>query len=460
MKTKNRDRKSTKPARHKFAVFGQLIKLIPPGLIHSAAREHGLEGHVRGFSVLSHLASMMFLQLASLISLNDICDWMRLKAASLLSFGVTPPSRNNLSHANKTRNAAFAESLFWKTLAHLSHAAPEFQRRRPGGKSRKGHGARLHRFKAKISAVDSTTLELWANCMDWAKHRRRKAAAKMHLRLGLNSFLPEFAVVDTAKEHDNKRAREVCSGLEAGEIVIFDKAYVDFAHLRDLDKRGVKWVTRAKSNMKYRRVRKNPLTKSQKAAGIVRDETVRLTGVNFAADFKGWTFRLVEAWVEVDEEMRLMTFITNGTAWSPRSVCDLYKARWEIEVFFKQVKQTLQLSSFVGYSANALRWQVWTALLVYTLLRFMGFLSAWGHSFTRLFAVARAALWERLDLLALLKSYGTAGGSFKMLGKPPPWQPILKGMEGFFAAEERPAIPKRPRGRPRGRPAKSSQAST
>ena len=102
--------------------------------------------------------------------------------------------------------------------------------------------------------------------------------------------------------------------------------------------------------------------------------------------------------------------------WSARSVCDLYRARWEIEVFFKQIKQTLKLSSFVGYSANAIRWQVWTALLVYVLLRFAAHPSNWGHSFTRLFTVVRAAMWERLDLLGLLRSYGTAGGSFRMPG--------------------------------------------
>ena len=118
--------------------------------------------------------------------------------------------------------------------------------------------------------------------------------------------------------------------------------------------------------------------------------------------------RRVEAWVEVDGEWRVMVFITNNMEWSPCSVCDLYRRRWDIEVFFKQVKQSLKLGSFLGHSANAVRWQVYTALLVYVLLRFMAHLSTWGHSFTRLFAVARSALWERIDLLALLKSYGTA----------------------------------------------------
>jgi hypothetical protein len=251
--------------------------------------------------------------------------------------------------------------------------------------------------------------------MDWAQHRRRKAAAKMHLRLNVGSFLPSFAIVDTAGENDSKRAREACAGLESGEIALFDKAYVDYEHLHDLDARGVQWVTRAKENFTYRAVRNLPVPSGGR---ILKDQIVVLKGAKWKKleKFKGWTLRRVEAMVEVDGKDKVMVFITNNVEWSARSVCDLYRARWEIEVFFKQVKQTLKLSGFVGYSANAIRWQVWTALLVYVLLRFAAHLSAWGHSFTRIFAVVRAAMWERLDLLGLLRSYGTAGGSFKILG--------------------------------------------
>jgi hypothetical protein len=352
------------------------------------------------------MATMIFVQLAHALSLNDVCDWLRLKARAIAGLGMTPPSRNNLSHANKVRDAGFIETVFWKTLGHLQRCEPAF-----GGK-RKGRRL-LHRFKARVHAVDSTTLELVANCMDWAQHRSRKAAAKMHLRLGVGSFLPAFAIVDTAGENDNKRARELCAGLQSGEIALFDKAYVDYAHLHDLDGRGVQWVTRAKENFQYRAVRNLPLPADKR---ILKDQIVVLKGAKWKKQFRGWTLRRVEAIVEVDGKDKVMVFITNNRTWSARSVCDLYRARWEIEVFFKQVKQTLKLSGFVGYSANALRWQVWTALLVYVLLRFAAHLSAWGHSFTRLFAVVRAAMWERLDLLGLLRSYGTAGGSFKLLG--------------------------------------------
>ena len=387
------------PTRANVVVLKQMLNLIPRGLINRHARETGVDAKARTFSVVSHLSAMLFAQLSHAIGLNDVCDWLRLKSVVLSRLGVTPPSRNTLSHANKVRNAEFVEQLFWSVLGHLQHAQPDF------AAGRKGKGL-LRRFKVRIHAVDSTVMQLVANCMDWAKHRRRKAAAKMHLRLDLHSFLPSFAIVDTAGQHDNKRAREVCAGIAAGEIVIFDKAYVDYEHLADLDARGVWWVTRAKDNMKSHAVKN--LTQGDEI--IIKDQVVALKGR------KGMRVRRVEAWVEVDGQWRVMVFITNNLAWSPRSVCDLYRRRWDIEVFFKQVKQSLKLGSFLGHSANAVRWQVYTALLVYVLLRFQAHLSNWGHSFTRLFAVTRSTLWERLDLLALLKSYGTASGRMTVIG--------------------------------------------
>jgi hypothetical protein len=392
--------KNTPPTRSNVIVLKQMLNLIPRGMINRHALATGVEAKARSFSVLSHLSAMLFAQLSHAIGLNDVCDWLRLKSGVLARFGVTPPSKNGLSNANMDRSSDFAEKLFWSVLGHLQHASPDF------AAGRKGRGL-LRRFKVRIHAVDSTVIQLVANCMDWAKHRRRKAAAKMHLRLDLHSFLPSFAIVDTAKQHDNKRAREVCANIAAGEIVVFDKAYVDFEHLFDLDQRGVWWVTRAKDNMVFRVVKNH--TKGHE--NILKDQIIELKGKQ-----KGMQLRRVEAWVEVDGKWRTMVFITNNLTWSPRSACDLYRRRWDIEVFFKQVKQSLKLGSFLGHSANAVRWQIYTALLVYVLLRFMAHLSEWGHGFTRLFTVTRAALWERIDLLALLKSYGTASGRLKVIG--------------------------------------------
>jgi Transposase DDE domain/Domain of unknown function (DUF4372) len=373
--------------------------------VSKIARETGVADQSRTFSPWSHTVSLLHAQLSHSIGLNDLCDGLQLHSGPLSTIrGATPPSRNGLSHANRERPAAMAEQLFWRMLEHLTEQSPGFA----AGKRR----GPAFRFKMPIHVIDSTTIELVANCLDWAKHRRRKAAAKTHLRLNLQSLLPGFVIVDTAAEHDNLRARELCADLKSGEIALFDKGYVDFEHLRDLDARGIFWVTRAKENMAYEVVKPMPRSKDQK---ILRDEIIRLNNPKQPAPE---LMRRVVALVEIDGEEREMTFLTNPLEWSPRSVADLYRCRWQIEVFFKQIKQTLQLADFLGHNANAVRWQVWTALLVYVLLRYLSYLSQWSHSFTRLFTVLRAALWEKLDLLKLLACYGTAGGSFRHLARP------------------------------------------
>lgn len=394
-----------KPTRSEFNILRQICNHIPPHLVTKLARETGAEDKSRTFSPWSHVVSLLHAQLTHGIGLNDLCDSLQLHSGPLSSIrAATAPSRNGLSHANRERPAAMGEQLFWEVSEHLCQQSPGFRVGRRRGPA--------FRFKMPIHVIDSTTLELVAHCMDWAQHRRRKAAAKTHMRLNLQNLLPGFVIVDTAAEHDNLRARELCAGLKSGEIALFDKGYVDFGHLRDLDKRGVFWVTRAKENMAYQVVQKMPESKDEK---ILRDEIIVLSNPNKPGPE---LMRRVVALVEVDGKEREMVFLTNNLEWSPRSVADLYRCRWQIEVFFKQIKQTLQLADFLGHNANAVRWQVWMALLVYVLLRYLSYLSEWGHSFTRLFTILRAVLWEKLDLLKLLACYGTARGSFRNLAQP------------------------------------------
>jgi len=240
--------------------------------------------------------------------------------------------------------------------------------------------------------------------MDWAKHRRRKAAAKCHMRLNLQTFLPFFAVVDAAKTHDAGHAKEACAGIKAGEIVVFDKAYIDYSHLFDLDNRGVFWVVRTKENMQYNVIKKLQLPKK---TNILKDEIIELVTPTSKINYPK-TLRRVEAIVEIDGKDKVMSFITNNIEWAASSVCDLYKSRWGIETFFKEIKQTLQLCDFLGYSSNAVQWQIWIALLAYILIRFLAHISNWKHSFTRLFTTIRALLWSRFSLTSLINSYGTA----------------------------------------------------
>jgi hypothetical protein len=412
MKKKNK----TVPAPSKLNLLRQICNFIPDFLVPKLARETGVERKVRTFSAWSHVVSLLYAQLTHSIGLNDVCDALGLNSGPLSSLrGATPPTRNNLSNSNKVRSAAMAEKLFWAVFEHLGNLSPRFVSGTAGKRF-------ARKFKRTIHLVDSTTIPLIASCMDWAKHRRRKAAAKCHLRLDLQSFLPRFAIVDTAKHNDAKRARELCAGIKAGEIVIFDKAYVDFAHLADLCMRMVFWVTRAKDNLSFKVVRRY---QNGAVGKILRDDLVRLTTPASRKDFPELMRRIV-ALVEVDGKEVEMVFLSNNLEWSASSIVELYRCRWQIEVFFKQIKQTLQLADFLGTSANAVRWQIWTALLVYLLLRYLSFLSDWSHSFARLFTLIRTALWKKWDLLALLERYGTAGGHFRYLARPE--QAYLPGM--------------------------------
>jgi hypothetical protein len=394
----------------KISVLRQLCNLIPNHLVPRLARECGVEEFCRTFTAWSHVVAMLYAQLTHSIGLNDVCDSLGLHSGGLSAIrGAKAPARNTLSHAGKVRPALLAEKLFWATLAHLQGLAPEFSQ------GRRGRGV-TRRFRKTIHLVDSTVIELVANSLDWAKHRRRKAAAKCHMRLDLHSLLPRFAIIDTARDNDAKRARELCASIQAGEIVIFDRAYLDFDHLFDLFLRGVSWVTRTKTNLQFRVLKRRKVPAGSR---ILADEEVVLRRKDaFFAKYPE-RMRRVRALVVVDGAEREMEFLTNSMEWAASSVADLYRARWDIEVFFKQIKQTLKLADFLGHSANAVRWQVWSALLVYLLLRFQGFLSSWAHSFTRLFAIVRAALWLKLDLAHLLQaSYGTAGGCFRALATP------------------------------------------
>ena len=335
------------PSKHSVTVLAQLFKLIPRNLIPKLANEHGVTKKSRRFSPASHVLALMFGQLAHSMSLNDICDCLRYHSGALIHIReATAPSRNGLSHANQVRNADMAEALFWSVSDGLKKACPSFgtQGRRYGGIPR--------RFKRVINVVDSSTIQLMANCLDWAKHRRRKAAAKMHLRLDLHSFLPEFIVVKSAGTNDLAESYELCAGVRSGEIVVFDKAYVGFDHLHSLSKRGVFWVTRAKENMHYEIVGQH----SEPGGNIIRDVDIKLRDFKSSRKYPA-KLRLVEAIVEIDNEPRVMVFITNNMQWAPSSICDLYKSRWGIEVFFKEIKQTLQIADFMGYSENAVRCQ-------------------------------------------------------------------------------------------------------
>jgi hypothetical protein len=405
-----------KPAKHQHTILKQICQQIPAHFVPKLARVFGVDKKARSFSPWSHIVAMLHVQIAHSLSLNDVADTLRNHSGVLTTIrGATPPSRNGLSHANRIRDPNMAQALFWDVLSHIQNNHPDF------GRGHKYSGL-PRRFKRTIYAVDSTTIQLVANCIDWAKHRRRKAAAKCHMQLNLQTFLPQFAIVKEASTHDSTEAYHLCRNLKSGEIAVFDKAYVDFTHLADLDKRGVFWITRAKDNMQYRIVKQHTKPKGD----ILSDVLIEL---ETPKSYKAYPqrLRLVTAYVEINGVRKIMRFITNNMTWAASSICDLYKCRWGVEVFFKQIKQTLQLSDFLGHSRNAILWQVWMALLAYALIRFIGHLGQWKGAFSRLFTLLRGVLFSRLDAFSIMSLCGTARGSPRMIGSPQ--QAYLPGFE-------------------------------
>ena len=399
-------KRNHKPAkRSDYTVLNQICNLIPPLLVPNLARQHGVDRKSRTFSPWSHVVGLMYAHLSHAFGLNDVCDALGEHAGKVWRIReATPPRRNTFSHANAHRDSAMAEALYWKMRAVCSGLSEKFVL---GGR-REGF---LRRLKKPIFAMDSTTIALVANCMPWAKHRRKKAAVKCHLSLNLQNHLPQTVCVEKARPHDSRFARFLCNPLQDGSIVVADKAYVDFRHFRELTADGIVWVVRARRDTAFRTVRTlhttdNPRILADEVVVLAREETAKKHPEGM---------RRIRALVEIDGKDRKMESLTNQTDWSAWTVAELYRCRWDIEVFFKEIKQTLQLADFLGNSEHAIKWQIWCGLLVHLLLRFLHYLSQWKHSFFRLFALLRACLWDEKDLHELLRLYGTASS-------PPRWR--------------------------------------
>lgn len=229
----------------RLTVLGQFCKLIPKYCLANVCTELNKEGikiAARAFSVWSHIVSMIYCHMAHCVSLNDICDGLQNFKGNLNNIrNATAPHRNTLSHANRTRDIVLIKRLFWKTVEHYQQTYPKFFTQ--GGRS---YFRLPRRFKRAIRAIDSTTIELIAKCMDWAKHRKHKAAAKVHVALDLISFIPIRVVTDSANHHDGSYMSELCGNMKSGDIAVMDRAYVDYKQLNTLTEQGVFWVTRSK----------------------------------------------------------------------------------------------------------------------------------------------------------------------------------------------------------------------
>ena len=399
----------------RLTVLGQFCKLIPKYSLAGVCSELNKEGikiAVRAFSIWSHVVSMIYCHMAHCISLNDICDGLQNYKGNLNDIrNATAPHRATLSHANRTRDVSLIKKLFWKTVEYYQQTHPKFFTQ--GSRS---YFRLPSRFKRAIRAIDSTTIELIAKCMDWAKHRKHKAAAKVHVALDLISFIPIRVVTDSANHHDGSYMSELCGNMKSGDIAVMDRAYVDYVQLNTLTEKGVFWITRSKSNMKVKVIRIRANNKTNEAQKdkkvhypiILRDEEVELTGKVSHSRYPR-RFRHVVAKVQDSKGVEItVSFLSNNMEWAASSICDLYRCRWGIETFFKEIKQTLQIRTFVGFSRNAIEWQIWSALLTYLLMRIMTYLSNWKRDFKHFFTLMKGALWAKRSVNLIVSRYGTA----------------------------------------------------
>ena len=375
----------------------------------------------RKFSYSSQVYLLMLSQFLHLFSLNEIVDVSKIYAPELLRLrGITPANLNTFSNANRTRDPKVMQSFFWEVYDTF--------RRQDGGFVRGRHHGRLTRFNLRgIYAIDSSTIQLAYWCIDWAKHRQRKAAVKIHMVANVANRLPHFCVFGRAKDHDSKMEDELFNSLKEGDIGIADRAYNHFKALHRQSLRGVFIVVREKSGMKYRVVRR--VAKKDLGENIISDETIMLTGQRTSKEYP-CAMRRVVARVKVDGKWRTMVFLTNNFEWAASTIAELYKARWEVELLFKELKQTLQLQDFYGENENAVAWQIWAALLTHLVLRWLKYKSGAACSYSRFAALVRAIVWLKKDAMAILRSYGIA---------PPPdpggvasGMPYLPGFEKMF----------------------------
>jgi hypothetical protein len=356
------------------SLFSQLLQHFPRTEFDRLAREHGMERAAKGFTSWTQFVAMLFSHLAHADSLREICYGLACCLGKLSHLGIArAPKRSTLSYANAHRPAAFFEALFWRTLSRL---------RDNGGLRRR---KKRFRFKNTLLSLDSTTVSLCLSLFPWASYRRAKGGVKVHVLLNHDDYLPEFVHIGEARAHDRLAARFL--RLARGSIVAFDRAYNDYKLFGQWAEAGIFFVTRMKEKACYVVLENFKLPQSR---NILSDQSIRLTGVG-AQEACPHVLRRVVVWDQAN--LREIVLLTNHLAFGPTTIAAIYKDRWEIELFFKTLKQNLKIKTFVGTSENALRIQIWTALIALLLLRWLTYLSHETWSFSNLASMLRLNLF-------------------------------------------------------------------
>ena len=326
----------------------------------------------------SQYVALFLAQVSGRSSLRDIVSNLSAQSAKLYHLGSARVTRTSLARINERQPYMLYEELFHKLFARCRGIAPR-------------HG---FRFNNKLYSLDSTTIDLCLSVFPWAKFRRAKGAVKVHVGLDHDGMLPSFITVSDGKTHDITVGRVL--DLPADSIVVMDRAYTDYTWFNALDDKGIFFVTRQKRNATYRVIERHPVLKTK---GLTCDQTILLTGIKAQA----CPIPLRRIGYRDPESGKRYVFLTNNFHLAASTIADIYKARWQIELFFRCIKQNLRIKSFVGTSKNAVLTQIWIAMCTYLLMAWIKFSSCVDRSLQQMVRLLQLNLFDRRDLLSLLK---------------------------------------------------------
>jgi len=357
------------------SIFSQLLQLFPRVEFQHLVMITKAERYAKGFTCWGQFVAMLFCQLGRAHSLREISGGLRSCEGKLKHLGITAPSHSSLAYANQHRPWELYQQVFLQLFERCRVQVV---------------GKRRFRFKNKLISMDSSTIDLCLAIFDWAKFRRTKGAVKLHLLLDHDGYLPSFAIITQGNVSDIKVARQF--HFDPGTIVVDDRGYNDYALFGRWTAQGVYFVTRMKDNALYEVVGEKDVPQN---SHVLKDEMIELRGTK-AIEKCPYPLRRIEVYDPETEEV--LVFLTNNLKLGATTIAAIYKERWQIEIFFKALKQNLKIKTFVGTSANAVKIQIWTALIAMLVLRFLQLRSKFNWSLSNLVALLRMNLFTHRDL--------------------------------------------------------------
>jgi Domain of unknown function (DUF4372)/Transposase DDE domain len=361
------------------SIFSQLLQLFPRVEFERAVKDHKAERHARGFASWGQFVAMLFCQLGRAHSLREICGGLACCEGKLKHLGIAlAPKRSTLAYANEHRPWQLFQAVFEQLLERARQVVYA------------QGGPKKFRFKNKLMSLDGSVIDLSVSLFDWAKFRRTKGAIKLHLLLDHDGYLPSFAVVTEGKQSELQVARTL--RFEPGTILAIDRGYIDYDWFAKLTRQEVYFVTRLKENAVYQVKAEFQVPQNR---NVLKDELMWFPR-QVKAGQEPCLFRRVEVWDE--EKQESIVFLTNLLRFGATTIAAIFKDRWQVELFFKAIKQNLKIKTFVGTSANAVKTQVWTALIAMLVLKYLQLKSTFHWSLSNLIALLRQQLFVYRDL--------------------------------------------------------------